>query len=65
MFSKISKINNPFVVTKVLLPLSLSYVTCYYKTSFNYGGKKARDVGLSARCHLSSIVPDSIVSDSM
>ena len=65
MFSKISRINNPFVVTKVLLPLSLSYVTCYYKTLFNYGGKKVRDVALSARCHLSSIVPDSIVCDSM
>ena len=34
-------------------------------TSFNYGGKKARDVGLTCRCHLSSIMPDSIFYDSM
>ena len=29
-------------------------------TSFNYGGKEARDVGLTCRCHLSNIMPDSI-----
>ena len=34
-------------------------------TSFNYGGKKARDVGLTCRCHLSNIMPDSIFCDSM
>ena len=34
-------------------------------TSFNYGGKKARDVGLTCRCHLSNIMPDSIFYDSM
>ena len=34
-------------------------------TSFNYGGKKARDVGLACRCHLSSIIPGSIFFDSM
>ena len=44
----------------VLMPVS-----CYYMTSFNYGGKKARDVGLTSRCHLSNIVPDSIFYNSM
>ena len=34
-------------------------------TSFNYGGKKARGVGLTCRCHLSNIMPDSILYDSM
>ena len=34
-------------------------------TSFNYGAKKARDVGLTCRCHLSNIMPDSIFYDSM
>ena len=34
-------------------------------TSFNHGGKKARDVGLTCRCHLSNIMPDSIFHDSM
>ena len=34
-------------------------------TSFDYGGKKARDVGLTCRSHLSNIMPDSIFHDSM
>ena len=32
-------------------------------TSFNYCGKKARDVGLTCRCNLSNIMPDSIFYD--
>ena len=44
----------------MLMPIS-----CYYVTSFNYGGKKARDVGLTCRSHLSNITPDSIFHDSM
>ena len=40
--------------------MALTPVSCYYMTSFNYGGKKARDVGLTCRCHLSNIIPDSI-----
>ena len=43
----------------------LTPVSCYYMISFNYGGKKARDVGLTCRCHLSNIMPDSIFYDSM
>ena len=39
-------------------------VSCYYMTAFNYGGKKARDVGLTSRCHLSNIMADSIFYDS-
>ena len=34
-------------------------------TSFNYGSKNARDVGLTCRCHLSNIMPGSIFYDSM
>ena len=45
--------------------MALTPVSCYYMTSFNYGGKKARDVGLTCGCHLSNIVPDSIFYDSM
>ena len=45
--------------------MALTPVSCYYVTSFNYGGKKARDVGLTCRCHLSNIMPDSIFCDSM
>ena len=33
--------------------------------SFKYGGKKARDVGLTCRCHLSNVMPGSIFYDSM
>ena len=43
----------------VLIPVSC------YMTSFNYGGKKARDVGLTCRCHLSNIMPDSIFYDNI
>ena len=43
----------------------LTPALCYYMTSFHYGGKKARDVGLTCRCHLSNIMPDSIFYDSM
>ena len=40
-------------------------VSCYYKTSFNYSGKKAREAGLTCRCHVSNIMPDGIFYDSM
>ena len=43
----------------------LTPVSCYYMISFNYGGKKARDVGLNCICHLSNIMSDSIFYDSM
>ena len=42
---------------------SLTPVSSYYMTSFNYGSKKARDVGLTCRFHLSNIMPDSIFND--
>ena len=45
--------------------MGLMPVSCYYMTSFNYGGKKARGVGLTCRCHVSNIMPDSIFYDSM
>ena len=32
--------------------------------SFNYGGKKTKDVGFTCGCHLSNIMPDSIFYDS-
>ena len=44
--------------------MALTPVSCYYMTSFNYGGQKARDVGLTCRCHMSNIMSDSIVYDS-
>ena len=34
-------------------------------TPFNCSGKKARDVGLTCRCHPSNIMPGSIFCDSM
>ena len=40
----------------------LKPVSCCYMTSFNYGGKEARDVGLTSRCHLSNIILHLIVS---
>ena len=40
-------------------------VSCYYMTSFKYGGKKSRNVGLTCRCHLSNIMRESIFYDSM
>ena len=43
----------------------LTLVSCYYMTSFNYGRKKARDIGLTCSCHLSNIMPDIIFYDSM
>ena len=51
-----------FLATTITL---LTAVSCYYMTSFNYGGKKARDVGLTCKCHLSNIMHDSIFYDSM
>ena len=45
--------------------MALTPVACYYVISFNYRGKKAREVGLTCRCHLSNIMPDSIFYDSM
>ena len=43
----------------------LTPVSCFYMTSFNYGGKEARDVGLTCNCHMSNITPDSIFFDSI
>ena len=43
----------------------LTLVSCDHVTSFNYDDKKARDVGLTCWCHLSSIMPDSIFHESM
>ena len=40
--------------------MGLTLVLCFYMTSFNYGGKNARDVALTYRCHLSNIMPHSI-----
>ena len=40
-------------------------LSCYYMTSFNYDGKKARDVDLTYRCHLSNVMPGSIFYDSV
>ena len=59
LISEFSKLSSATAIM-VLTPVS-----CYYMTSFNYGGKKARDVGLTCRCHLSNIMPDSIFYDSM
>ena len=33
--------------------------------SFNYDGKKTRDLGVSCRCHLSNNMPDSVFYGSM
>ena len=38
----------------------LSPASCYYKTSFNYGGNKARDVGLTRTYHLSNVISDTL-----
>ena len=43
----------------------LTLVSWYYMTPFNCGGKKARDVGLTCRCHLSNIMPDRILYNIM
>ena len=37
-------------------------VSSYYMTSFNYGGKKTRDIGLTCMC---MVVSDSIFFDSI
>ena len=42
----------------------LTPASSYYMTSFNYGGKKARHVGLTCRC-LSNIITDSFFYDNM
>ena len=44
--------------------MALTPVSFDYMKSFNYGGKKARDVGLTCRCHLSNIMSGSIFYDS-
>ena len=45
--------------------MALAPVSCHYVISFNYGGKKARDVSLTCRCYLSDILPDSIFYNSI
>ena len=51
-FIVVCSLSHPLATTiTVLTPVS-----CYYMASFNYGGKKAKDVGLTCRCHLSNIV---------
>ena len=45
--------------------MALASVSCYYMTSLNYGGKKTSDVGLTCKCHLGIIMPDSIFFDNM
>ena len=55
-FSKLS------IATTIMV---LMLVSCYYMTSLNYGGKEARDVGLTCRCHQSNIMSDSIFYDIM
>ena len=52
------------MVLVLLYVFSKLTVPCYYTRSFNYGGKKARDVGLTCRCHLSTIMLGSIFYDS-
>ena len=55
-FSKLS------LATAIMALMPVSY---YSMTSFNYGGKKARDIDLTCRCHLSNIMPDTIFYNSM
>ena len=43
----------------------LTPVSGFYMTSFNYRGKKERDVGLTCRYHLRNVMLDSIFYDSM
>ena len=45
--------------------LMMAPASCCRITSFNYGGKKLKDAGLTWRYHLSNIMPDSIFCDSM
>ena len=59
LISKFPKLSLPTVIM-VLKPVS-----CFHMTSFDYGGKKTKDVGLTCRCHLSYIMPDSILYDIM
>ena len=51
-----------FLATTITL---LTAVSCYYMTSFNYGGKKTRDVGLTCKRHLGNVMHDGIFYDSM
>ena len=59
LISELSKLSSGSAI------MVLTSVSCYYMTSFNYGGKKARDVDLTCRCHLNNIMPDSIFYDSL
>ena len=55
LFSKLS------LATTTSVDACLVFV--FHLTSFNYDGKGARDVGLTCRCHLSNLMPDSIFND--
>ena len=55
-------LSKSFLATTITV---LKHVSCYYMTSFNYCGKKTRNVDLTCRCHLSNVMPDSIFYDSM
>ena len=58
----ILEFSNLYLATAIM---ALTLVSCYYMKSFNYGGKEGRDVGLTCRCHLNNIMPDSIFYDSI
>ena len=55
-------LSESFIATTIMI---LTPPSCYHMTSFNYGGKKARDEGLTYRCHQSNVIPDSIFFDSL
>ena len=49
-------ISGAFKLSLATAIMALTLVSCYYITPFNYVGKKARDVGLTCRVHLSNII---------
>ena len=52
------------LATTIVVSLFIS-VSWNEITLFNYGGKKTRDVGITRRCHLSNIMLDGVLYDSM
>ena len=54
-----------FELSLAIIMTVLTHVSCDHVTSSNYDNEKARNVGLTCRCHLSNIMPGSIFHENL
>ena len=68
LFCSLSISPNVIIFFKLCLATTIAVLkpaSCDHVTSFNYNGKKTRNVGLTFWCHLGNIMPDSMFHKSM